>query len=121
MSTTFRILLEGTRHSFIRQEGDPINGYVLLETYSPITNDNATEDSKSRYNIDQLSGFKVRPGSLVRQWDGLLVDPYRLSKKHPQDMVRVRAERLQGPVRPEIATASELFIDDDDPVTTDDF
>ena len=54
------------------------------------------------------SGRKVKPGTLVREWTGLMVHPDYLDRRSPQDMVRVRAEDLEGSPRPE--PANDYFI-----------
>lgn len=66
-----------------------------------ITNTNATEDTKNRYNVCQVSGFKAKPGELVQRWDGLWVLPKFNEERHPQDRVRTRHESQQGSIRPE--------------------
>ncbi len=108
MSTTFYIELEGTTAEFLKQEGDPIDGYVLLE-HDSIENAGATEDSKSRYNIDQRTGFKVLPHSLIKDHKSdALVRPESWDMRHPQRAVKATAERLRGAIRPE--PANDVFV-----------
>ena len=72
-----------------------------------ITNDNATTTFGNTYNICDVSGFRARPGELVRRWDGVWVLPEFWEPRHPQDFVRAKAERLTGSIRPE---SPDLFI-----------
>lgn len=76
-----------------------------------ITNTTATEDN-GKYNICQLSGFRAKPGGLVRRWDGLLVLPEFNESRHPQDFVRSFVDEISGSTRPE---HTDRFIDDEYP------
>jgi hypothetical protein len=52
--------------------------------------------------IDPASGFKVPLSNLVRQYDGEMVDRRFADKRHPQDFVRGRADKMALPfARPE--------------------
>ena len=110
--TTLYIALEDNTGVF-RQEGDPIEGFVHLEDYlaDVLTPENpqAGEDSGNRYNVCQISGFKVRPNELMTQWDNALVRPESYSRRNEQDFVRVHAELLQGAIRPE---PEDVFVDE---------
>jgi len=76
--------------------------------YAP-TNTDAIEIA-SNYEICDRSGFKVKAGSLKKEWNGLMVKPEYLEARHPQDFVRVPPEREKGSPRPE---QEDQFIDDD--------
>jgi hypothetical protein len=65
------------------------------------SNTTATEDSENRYNICQRTGFKIKPGQLVTEWDGVKVRADSWEPRNLQDLVRVRAEELHGAYRPE--------------------
>jgi hypothetical protein len=77
---------------------------------TPITNSNATTDTPNRYNICDRSGFRAKPGELVRTWDGLMVLPEFWEPRNDQDFVRVRAESQSGSKRPE-PIGNERFVD----------
>lgn len=55
----------------------------------------------SNYEICDRSGFKVPAGELVEQWDGLKVRARDRDYRHPQEFVRVRAERPNPSRSPE--------------------
>jgi hypothetical protein len=65
------------------------------------SNATATEDSENKYNICQRTGFKIKPGQLVEEWDGVKVRADSWEPRSLQDLVRVRAEELHGAYRPE--------------------
>lgn len=46
-------------------------------------------------------GFRAKPGELLKTWDGLYVLPKFWRPRHPQDLVRAKAESLEGSPRPE--------------------
>jgi hypothetical protein len=73
------------------------SGFVIDD----IQNANASEDTVSRYNIDMKSGFRVKPGALVEEYNGILTRPESFDIRHPQEFVRPLAEELTGPLRPE--------------------
>jgi len=73
---------------------------LLLATES-ILNPGATPYWDNANNVCQVSGFKAKPGSLIRRWDNLMVLPEFSEKRHEQDFVRVRGEHLTGSIRPE--------------------
>ena len=72
-----------------------------------ITNASATTDD-GKYEICDRSGFKAKPGELVREWDGHFVLPQFYEPRNMQDFVKSRPERQEGSIRPE----TELFVDD---------
>ena len=76
-----------------------------------ITNDNATTDGVNRYNVCQRSGFRAKPGELVRDGYGAMVLPEYAESRHPQDAVRSTGpdEPNRGAIRPD-DTGRELFI-----------
>lgn len=52
--------------------------------------------------IDPRSGFEIPHENLARQWDNELVDRKRVDKRHPQEFVRARPEKISLPYsRPE--------------------
>lgn len=79
-----------------------------IDTGIAITNLFATID-RSNYEICERSGRKVLPGTLIREWNGTMVRPESWERRHPQDFVRSRAEKLTGPERPE---QDDTFIED---------
>ena len=85
-----------------------------------ITNDTATEDTGNRYNVCQLSGFKAKPGQLIKRYDGLWVLPKFWEPRNEQDLLRAKSENQHGSIRPEPST--DQFISDlyPDGVSTDD-
>jgi hypothetical protein len=94
---------------------------TLARVGTMIENTDATEDTKNRYNICDVSGFKAKPGELVERWDGMWVLPEFNEPRNQQDYARSRAERQRGAKRPE-PVGSETMISDQYPngVTTDD-
>lgn len=80
-------------------------------------NSNATTDVPTNYEICDRTGFKVLPGTLVKEWNGAMVRPKSWEPRHPQDFVRGRTESPKGSPRPEPA---DVFIADDDQVQVSD-
>ena len=72
-----------------------------------IENSNATEDTGGQYEIDAISGFKQKAGTLVQTWNGIWTRPESYDPKHPQLMVRSQPETHHGAQRPE---AQDTFI-----------
>ena len=64
-------------------------------------NTNVSEDTVSRFNICQRTGFRVKPHELVEEYNGILVRPDSFEYRHPQEFIRPLAESLTGPIRPE--------------------
>ena len=93
---------------------------VLLERdeTGAIANTDAISDSSNRYNVCQFSGFRALPDELVESGYGELVLPKYSEPRHMQDFVTVRAEHLEGSPRNE---APDVFIDNDSPVSADDY
>lgn len=58
--------------------------------------------------ICDRSGFKYPLKELVRQWDGAMVHPKHLDRRHPQELIRARTERPLPYSRPE---ATDDFLD----------
>ena len=85
-----------------------------------ITNDTATEDTGNRYEVCALSGFRAKPGQLIRRWDGFWVLPKFFEPRNEQDLLRAKSENQHGSIRPEPST--DQFISDLYPsgVSTDD-
>ena len=86
-----------------------------------IENNDAVEDTKNRYNICDVSGFKAKPGELVRRWDGMWVLPEFNEPRNQQDFAYSRSEKQRGAKRPE-PVGSETMVSDLYPngVTSDD-
>ena len=80
-----------------------------------ITNADATSDVPSNYVICDRSGFRVKPGELMKDGYGWMVRSRSWEPKHPQDFVRARAEKLEGSKRPE---QTDRFIGVDEPEVT---
>ena len=78
------------------------------------SNPTASTDRINHFEICQRTGFKVLPGTLVKDGYGLWVRPESADMRHPQEQVRSRAETQRGSVSPEqddvfsTHTASEL-------------
>ena len=87
----------------------------MAETGTTVENTDATEDSGNRYNLCQRSGFKAKPGELVRDGYGSMVLPEYAEPRHPQDLIRSRPEHQTGAVRPE---QDNVFLSDGE-VTAD--
>ncbi len=84
-----------------------------------ILNPNATTDSLNRYNICARTGFRVKPGELVKDGYGEMVRPESAEPRHMQERVKSQPESQRGALRPEPVN-DETFIDSDNPVTADD-
>ncbi len=84
-----------------------------------ITNDTATEYD-GKVSVCMLSGFKAKPGQLIKRWDGLWVLRKFWEPRHPGEMLRAKSENQHGSIRPEPST--DQFISDlyPDGVSTDD-
>ena len=65
-----------------------------------ITNSTATE-TPSNYVIDQRTGFKLRPGELVKDGYGILTSKKYYDGRHPQEFVRSVPETHKGSESPE--------------------
>lgn len=64
------------------------------------TNDLAGE-VPSNYEICDRSGFRVEPGQLRKQWDGLMVRSRDFDYRHPQELLRGRPEQPRSSRSPE--------------------
>jgi hypothetical protein len=106
---TFYGLFEDTTGLWLGESAAPI---AFIDT-GPV-NTEAIEIPSS-YEICDRTGFRVMPGTLRKQWDGLLVRAESYDARHPQDFVRGRAEHPKGSKRPEQA---DVFITEQ--VTADD-
>ena len=83
-----------------------------------VENTNATIDAINRYNICQRSGYRAKPGGLVRDGYGAMVLPEFAEPRHPQDYVRSIVDRPnRGAMRPD-DTGREIFISTE--ITQDD-
>ncbi len=94
------------------------NSWGTTDSGTPITNSNATTDVPNRYNICDLSGFRAKPGELIRTWNGLMVLPEFWEPRNDQDFVRSVPEHQTGATRPE-PIGNETFLADGE-VTADD-
>jgi len=65
-----------------------------------IPNANATT-GPTNYEICERTGFRVKPGELVEEWNGVMVRQRSFEHRHPQDFVRSSSEKLEGSKRPE--------------------
>lgn len=75
-----------------------------------ITNDNATVNTTSGYTMDDLSGFRLRPGQAVDGGYGRLVHPKRVDGRQPQDdLMSADSPRQRGP---ESAEQNDVFVQD---------
>ena len=98
------------RSERIKQEGAPINGFIIIEAFESIVNAGAKLDTKSRYNICSLSGTKQKPHKLVIDpYTGALVRSESQSNFQFQTQVKIQAEQLKGAERPE---SKPVFITD---------
>jgi len=109
MTEQFIQLEQGSQFDVIQLEGPPINGNILLETYDPIANEDAGEDTQARFEVCSISGFKQKVQTLQRDWLGSWVRPNSHDLRSKQDFVAVQAEHLTGPRRPE---AVDVFLAD---------
>ena len=80
-----------------------------------ITNDNATP-AHTNQEICDRTGFRVYPGELVRNWDGVYTRIKSLDVKPPQLLIRSVPDQQKGSPSPESADvfvgANEVTIDD---------
>ena len=90
----------------------------MAESGTTIENTNATEVDSS-FEICQKSGFKVKRGKLVQDGYGAWVHPDFAEGRHPQELVRTKAEKQTGSIRPENVN-NPTFIDSDNPISADD-
>jgi len=67
-----------------------------------IANSEATTSAPNSFEVDQISGFKVKRGTLVENGYGWYVHPDRYESRHPSDLgPRTVDDRQRGSVRPE--------------------
>jgi len=104
----------------VQTPGDGVSGYQFdgLSVLAPANGDNlddldianaeASAESANDVICDR-TGFKVRPGTLKKQWDGLMVRGKSYDSRHPQDFVRAPADVVKGSPRPE---QTDQFISD---------
>ena len=94
--------------------------FAPLTAGTTIENTTATEDTGNRTNVCMLSGFKAKPGQLIKRYDGLWVLPKFWEPRNEQDLLRAKSENQHGSIRPEPST--DQYISDLYPsgVTTDD-
>ena len=98
--------------SFEYVGGGPTDGTL-------IQNLNATADSLNRYNICARTGFRQKPGTLVKDGYGEMVRPESAEPRHMQERVKSQPESQRGALRPE-PIGDETFITDDDLVLAED-
>lgn len=75
---------------------------------STFTEDNPGEGvgeqaTANSYNVDQRTGFRVKPGALITDWTGAKTLPENADPFEQQFRVRDKAELLTGSIRPEPA------------------
>ena len=69
---------------------------------TPITNSTASATGNPvNYEICDRSGFKVLPGTLVKDGYGNMVRPESYEGRHPQERIRSVSEKQTGSIRPE--------------------
>ena len=85
------------------------------ETGTPIVNADSTTNVATNYEQCDRSGFRVMPGELVRNWDGVYTRSKSYDPKHPQLLIRSVADKIKGSIRPE---PDNNFLTED--VTADD-
>lgn len=69
------------------------------------------------YNvIDDLSGFRVKRSECRKRWDGLLVREKDWEPRHPQDLLRVKPDRIKvadpRPETPDVFEPTPVTVDD---------
>ena len=76
-----------------------------------IENTGATTDSGNRYEICQRSGFRAKPGELVKDGYGIWCLPEYADRRHPSDFDRRRGgdKPSRGATSPD-DTGREIFI-----------
>jgi hypothetical protein len=90
--------------------GSSAAGIVNANPGTSITNTDATADTPNRYDICDLSGFKVKPGELKKTWTGWFVLPEFWEPRNMQDFVTSKPEAQRGALRPE-PIGSERFVE----------
>jgi len=65
-----------------------------------ISNATATNEPNNYESCD-ITGFRVKRGGLIEQFNGRMVRPESYSPRHPQEFVRSTSDRQTGPQRPE--------------------
>lgn len=107
---------------FIGKIPTPILSGTLPRIGTMIENANATPGDANAYNICDRTGFKVKPGRLVKDGYGHMVRKESVEPKNIQDLAKShKAEQQKGALRPE-PVGNEIFVEDAYPsgVTTDD-
>ena len=100
----FLLLQNGDK--LLLQSGDKL----LLEA-----NENAAI-SPNNYEQCDISGFRVLPGCLIRNWNGLMTRLRSVDPQHPQELGRSHIDRQRGSRRPE---QPDRFLSDNE-ITGDD-
>ena len=87
---------------------------------TPITNSDASFND-GKYEISDRSGFRLKPGEGVFEWDGTFVAPWEYTAKHPQLDLRGKRDKLKkGSLRPD-DTGTENYLDSENtPISADD-
>ncbi len=109
------VLLENGSGNVLLENDTGLDAFpdkVLLESdeTGAIVNTDAIVDSGNRYNVCQFSGFRAKPGGLVKSGYGEMSLPKFAEPRHMQERVRVHAENLEGSPRNE---APDVFITDE--------
>jgi hypothetical protein len=89
----------------------------MPEAGTTIENTNATTDVPNNYEICDRTGWRVLPGKLVKEENGMMVREDSFETRHPQDILRARvSDRFPGSKSPE---PDNVFLSDNE-VTADD-
>lgn len=74
------------------------------------------EEVESNYEICQRSGYRVKPGELMEEWNGTLVRPEDYESRNLQEYVRGTDDAQEGSPRPEqgdsFLSTNEVTADD---------
>jgi hypothetical protein len=114
--TEFYLTLQDGNGFLLEQDGN-----LLLHQASYdgtlIQNTDATTNAPNSFEVCQLSGFKFKRGTLIKDGYGRFVHPDRYEGKHPSDFgPRGVDENLRGSIRPEgqdiFLSTNEVTVED---------
>lgn len=74
---------------------------AAADSGAAIVNTDATTDVPSNYEIDDRTGFRVRPGKLRKDGYGFYTSEKYFDRRHPQEFVRSVPTTEDGPDSPE--------------------
>ena len=111
------------KHNLLLESGDALlleNGFNLLlesDFGASVENSNASTDRINNYEICDRTGFRVLPGTLVRDGQtGGMVRPQSMDQQHPQSRIRSVSEKQTGSIRPEaddnFLTSNQITLSD---------